>query len=331
MFVVLGSENTLPARCLDHSFTVHTRYELAPPYPPFVPHISMACCGVAVLNTGDSLIALDIHTVTDLPCHSSDTAAAARDMCDMSRDTDLPCHGSDTAAATRDTCDMSRDTDLPCHGSDMAAAAADTCDMSRDTDLPCHGSDMAAARDTCDMSRDTELPCHGSDTAAAAADTCDMSRDTDLPCHGSDTAAARDTCDMSPDSTEVHVDDNDDVDETVVVSESPVLASQSSTHTTDVSSPSTDLPPAPSDATSATFEFPRLTVPPQLYDSGAGLNIRMYPALHGDMSSSCSTLSTPVILHNETQCFTYSIRRYSSALSSTDVEGSPPRFLCLVV
>ena len=241
MFVVLGSENTLPARCLDHSFTVHTRYELAPPYPPFVPHISMACCGVAVLNTGDSLIALDIHTVTDLPCHGSDTAAAAADTCDMSRDTDLPCHGSDTAAATRDTCDMSRD------------------------------------------------------------------------------------------SIEVHVDDNDDVDETVVVSESPVLASQSSTHTTDVSSPSTDLPPAPSDATSATFEFPRLTVPPQLYDSGAGLNIRMYPALHGDVSSSYSTLSTPVILHNETQCFTYSIRRYSSALSSTDVEGSPPRFLCLVV
>jgi len=47
--------------CLSHSFAVHTHYEVAPPYPAFVPHISMACPGVAVFNTADSLVAVDVR------------------------------------------------------------------------------------------------------------------------------------------------------------------------------------------------------------------------------------------------------------------------------
>lgn len=44
--------------CLHHSFTVHTSYELAPPYPLFSPKVYLKLDGVVVINTGDSLIAI---------------------------------------------------------------------------------------------------------------------------------------------------------------------------------------------------------------------------------------------------------------------------------
>ncbi|XP_078574110.1 uncharacterized protein LOC144860638 [Branchiostoma floridae x Branchiostoma japonicum] len=52
----------LPLRCLRHSFTLHTKYELAPPFPPFHPKVSLKLDGVIVLNTADSLVALSIKT-----------------------------------------------------------------------------------------------------------------------------------------------------------------------------------------------------------------------------------------------------------------------------
>jgi len=58
---VLGYDRDIPVCCLHHSFTVHTHYEVASPFPPFLPLISMVCPGIAVFNTGDSLVALDIR------------------------------------------------------------------------------------------------------------------------------------------------------------------------------------------------------------------------------------------------------------------------------
>ncbi|KAI8509086.1 protein ubiquitination [Branchiostoma belcheri] len=52
----------VPVRCLRHSFTLHTKYELAPPFPPFHPKVSLKLDGVIVLNTADSLVALSIKT-----------------------------------------------------------------------------------------------------------------------------------------------------------------------------------------------------------------------------------------------------------------------------
>lgn len=49
-----------PPRCLNHAFTVHTKYELAPPYPPFSPKVFLKLDGVVILNTGDSLIAISV-------------------------------------------------------------------------------------------------------------------------------------------------------------------------------------------------------------------------------------------------------------------------------
>lgn len=47
-------------RCLNHAFTVHTKYELAPPYPSFVPKVFLKLDGVVVVNTGDSLVAMSV-------------------------------------------------------------------------------------------------------------------------------------------------------------------------------------------------------------------------------------------------------------------------------
>ncbi|XP_013412885.1 DDB1- and CUL4-associated factor 15 isoform X2 [Lingula anatina] len=54
----LEDERGIPKRCLVHGFAVHTKYELAPPYPAFAPKTVLKIDGVVILNTGDSLIAL---------------------------------------------------------------------------------------------------------------------------------------------------------------------------------------------------------------------------------------------------------------------------------
>lgn len=47
--------------CLKHSFCIYCKYELAPPFPSFIPQIQLKMDGVVVLNTGDSLVALDFR------------------------------------------------------------------------------------------------------------------------------------------------------------------------------------------------------------------------------------------------------------------------------
>lgn len=44
-----------------HAFAVHTKYELAPPYPVFTPKVFLKLDGVVLVNTGDSLVALSVH------------------------------------------------------------------------------------------------------------------------------------------------------------------------------------------------------------------------------------------------------------------------------
>ncbi|XP_022109934.1 DDB1- and CUL4-associated factor 15-like [Acanthaster planci] len=60
-----------PPCCLQHSFAVHTKYELSPPFPSFSPKHSLAKDGVVVLNTGDSIVALAVNVGDqDLPSGS---------------------------------------------------------------------------------------------------------------------------------------------------------------------------------------------------------------------------------------------------------------------
>jgi len=57
-----------------------------------------------------------------------------------------------------------------------------------------------------------------------------------------------------------------------------------------------------------------------LFDSSsaAGLSVGMYRS----SASSYSSVRGPIILQNDSQCFTYSLRRYSAAVSHADTEGN---------
>ncbi|XP_071484568.1 DDB1- and CUL4-associated factor 15-like [Diadema antillarum] len=56
--------------CLKHGFAVHTKYELAPPFPSFSPKHSLSKDGVTILNTGYSVIALAVSLGKGSPCSS---------------------------------------------------------------------------------------------------------------------------------------------------------------------------------------------------------------------------------------------------------------------
>ena len=55
-----GYQYEASPRCLNHSFTVHTKYELSPPYPAFCPRVFLKVDSVVIINTGDSLIAMSV-------------------------------------------------------------------------------------------------------------------------------------------------------------------------------------------------------------------------------------------------------------------------------
>ncbi|KAK7492891.1 hypothetical protein BaRGS_00015838 [Batillaria attramentaria] len=59
-------------QCLLHSYCVHTKFDLAPPFPFFSPRVQLRVDGIVVLNTGDSLVALQVDT--KLPLQSFDDA-----------------------------------------------------------------------------------------------------------------------------------------------------------------------------------------------------------------------------------------------------------------
>lgn len=45
-------------KCLEHSFSVHFTYETLPPYPVFLPSVSLFIPGTILFNCGDSLVAM---------------------------------------------------------------------------------------------------------------------------------------------------------------------------------------------------------------------------------------------------------------------------------
>ena len=56
--IPLGPEDK--TLCLKHSFCLHTKYELTPPFPVFFPKVQLKCDGQVILNTGDSIVSLHI-------------------------------------------------------------------------------------------------------------------------------------------------------------------------------------------------------------------------------------------------------------------------------
>lgn len=60
LFLPLSDASHPGSKCLKHSFTVHTKYELAPPFPVFSPRVHLKADRIAVFNTGDSLVAFAV-------------------------------------------------------------------------------------------------------------------------------------------------------------------------------------------------------------------------------------------------------------------------------
>ena len=301
MCVVLGPESTLPARCLNHSFTVHTHYELAPPYPPFVPHISLSCPGVAVFNTGDSLVVLDVHTDTAVPCCTA------------------VCHDG-TEVHVNDVAD-----DETLVGSESPVLPSTASQLSSHT-----GEEPSSPSDVTD-SRPTEP--RGLRHLNLSSGEVNELKLSVIRGSGEQCLPVSQCRNDSVESREPYSGSNVSVNAASSVLASTIVQPTTNlSHTAADSLQSTAVLSSSDESTerSAVFEFPRLTVlPPQLYGGGGALNIGMYRTLCGNVSSSCSSLRSPVILQNDTECFTYSMRRYSSAATSTDVEGRHTYSHCL--
>ncbi|XP_033735700.1 uncharacterized protein LOC117324139 isoform X1 [Pecten maximus] len=83
-------EATLPKRCLQHGYSVHTKFELTPPFPPFAPRTQLKINGVAVVNTGDSIIALHVAI-------GNSTELAANEVLCLKKTTEGDSKGSNSA------------------------------------------------------------------------------------------------------------------------------------------------------------------------------------------------------------------------------------------
>ncbi|XP_068727567.1 uncharacterized protein [Montipora capricornis] len=56
-------------KCLKHSFVVHFNYDLLPPFPTFIPSISLRTEDTVLINTGDFLMALKVLTFEENDKH----------------------------------------------------------------------------------------------------------------------------------------------------------------------------------------------------------------------------------------------------------------------
>ena len=303
---MLGYESDTPVRCLTHSFAVHSHYEVAPPYPQFVPHVSMACPGVAVFNTGDSLVALDIHVDTSLSRCCLVSVQFASDLCPPS----LVNSGVGADDVT--------DYDETLAASESAVFPATPCSSA--STLAAHKDDEQATADTPTADpaafpeRKSKLPMNvGSPGVSSQWHLCVCSSETVAQCedksHVDTSVPHRNTgADVRADSPPTSMTLTSSLSQTPSDNSDSVGISQTSNKNED---------------RSAVFDFP--VTSPQLFDRGSGLNVGMYRSLSHATSTSCSpaaVASSPVIVQNDTQCFTYSIRRYSSAVTHTaDIEG----------
>lgn len=352
-FVFFTEGFDVQPRCLQHSFAIHTRYEVAPPYPPFVPQMSLACSGVIVINTGDSLVAVgaliddgdrqnSLLTNTMICDSSSSSCASSIANCDDLGDEEaitavdslavVSSPGGMSTVSLRSNVEQSsrpKDaTNVP-----SAAAAVEASRLFRERHLSSGKENQLKVLYNAGSPSLAVSPSH--DAAACRQST--HSRCLDVynfdggvsKCGGTD-----DECEVSDSvvqpgtlhsmrllrTTQCHMKHS--AGRTVCGSDNGD-SSDSVFHTLDeFCEPSSasvfDRP--------TTFQ-PHLTVtlPPRLLDVG-GMAFGGWGASPGrGTNSTCSScLSSPIILQNNTQCFTYSVRRYASAAvlqGAPDIEG----------
>jgi len=300
--VVLGYEGDTPVRCLTHSFAVHTHYEVAPPYPQFLPHVSMACPGVAVFNTGDSLVALNVRVDSEQSrCHLFSMQFAS--------DFRPPCVDTD------DTGDVTINNEaLVVSESAVVSVTLSSSAVHKD-DVQVTESAPSADPQVFYKQKLSEIPeSVGSPSIRNKWHLCVDSSETVLQCED-----------------ESHVDINalncGQVASVCAHTPQPkyVKLTGSSSQTDCDSSGLTGVFQRSDENKEhlRIFDFP--VTSSQRCDQGLAPNFRMYQSLSHAASTSCSPAtisSSPVILQNDSQCFTYSIRRYSSDVTqAADIEG----------
>ena len=314
MCVGNGNAGINASRCLTHSFTVHTRYEVAPPYPQFVPYVSMVCPGVAVFNTGDSLVAVDVHVEDGHWCLLS----AASDRCPVF------CTTSEA-----DVTDDDDDQTLSASESALADAAVSQSSLAVDVAT---SDDQASPRDATNTAP-TELRIYRERNSS-------LGKENQLKLAGHVGNSGIDDEDVCKDigmSLSKRDDESSQTDTSAVViatSSSTVMPPHMSVNSSLTVDSSLHFPSDVlcSDKCSATPELLRLTVMPSCtIDSTANVNVGMNPSVSGSMppghvtTSSYSSRGRDVIVHNDNECSTYSLRRYSAAATPADVEGNCPR------
>lgn len=311
--MVLGYESDTPVRCLSHSFTINTYYELAPPYPPFIPHVSMVCPGVVVFNTGDSLVALDIRVDTDQSRRCLFSVRFASDLCPMSPvssdvgdDDIIDDNDDETLASSKQSAVLpaipSSAASVPAVNiSDEQVTAntppADPRDFHRQ-----NLSKLPVIVESPDIGDQRHLSGHSCEAVSQHDDEPHVDVDTSVPVCD----AGANVCAHTPQRSHMK------------------LSSSSSPNASDNNSDSVSISQHSDEKKehSAALNFP--ITPPQLLDHGCGLNVMTCHSLSHVTSSGCSPVTdSPVV---DSQCCTYSIRRYASAVThAADVEGIQSR------
>jgi len=299
---VLGYASDVPARCLSHSFIVHTSYEVAPPYPPFLPHISMVCPGVVVFNTGDSLVAVDIAVDRSESCSVllSTQLTATDSLC--------PVH----LVSTNDDV-----ADVETLAASESTTLISSSPHSEEQSVPKDATNTPPAETRVFRDRNLSSGKENQRKFSVSAEIAGGSKQLEsvYNCENGQALSTR-------------RDESESVDcwESVSDAKPPRSTSVSTSMCTPTCTPTGTPTCTPSlvkltaglpqttcdnlqssdetEERSTMFELPQLTfVPPRLFD--------------GD--------------NPDSQCSTYSTRRYSSAVTLADVEGKSPTFLLVIV
>ena len=366
-----GSMNAAPARCLNHAFTVHTKYELAPPYPSFAPKVFLKLDGVVVVNTGDSLVALSVdiednhggfgfglysprvtRSVSNLSTASSNASEDQMSVDSHERMSDVK--------LLEDVCDFSTEPLLNVLGGSPCSNSAPHRTPSTPKDATNNPSEVQMRtppfreRHT-STGKENLLSVPLGSPVAPSTNTAHLARSLDVyNFEGSTPKKEEDS------GTEAFYDTGPDSDSSGTVAPKPLRTTLSFTGlqqgaripstTEEILFQSENMDSQPLDSLGKTDPFekpsgiprrdPTTTsvnsqrslsalslIPPETLSFGKSLAVSPGYGKWEQGSTCSSCVSSPIILQSESQCFTYSVRRYVESYSVArpdspiDVEG----------
>lgn len=363
-----GSSHSSPPRCIMHGFTVHTKYELAPPYPTFAPKIFLKLDGVAVVNTGDSLVALSVDiednhggfgfglysprvartmsTISSVSSPSDDQISTdshdplsereqeretATDLLGSFLPSPPPCVYSRVASYTpKDTTNMASTSERPAHLRERrVSSTGKENQLNKSLDSPLSIAKMETPNKT---QRSIDVYNFEANTPTPKKEE-DSGEFIEVMTEATGSSFSRATVRTSltfPQGARLLNTSNTTADE-ISLCQNDSMESQPLEQDIDKSDPF-EKPPAPQrvtigrdPSTQTTRVYTALTLnPPDGYPLVKALCSPGY-LKYDTASSTCSScVSSPIILQSDSQCFTYSVRRYIECFGvegPIDVEG----------